>query len=322
MSRKKLKRKKKQQRDADETTASLLTLDDETRKLLQRGGLWATVICALAIAIYAGFGRLSETVHAFDRYDRRLALEWVDLPDWLKLRDNRHILDSLTRQVDLRDDDRLLDPMLAERLGRSLSEPDVGWIKSVDRVTLRPNGVVSIRCQFRRPMAWVRHGMYCYLVDEEGARLPGRYDTTECRDSSLLMVIGVRAGPPSIGDVWRGADLSSGLRLVSLLAGNAFRHQIDSVAVLNHDGRLDHSRPHLELVTDRRGSRIWWGRPPDEEHGTEITAAQKITLLNSLYRQWGRIDMNRSYVNIMTWPDKVAMPAVKRSPRPARLLRG
>jgi hypothetical protein len=81
------------------------------------------------------------------------------------------------------------------------------------------------------------------------------------------------------------------------------------VRVDNHLGRVNPLLPQIELMTDRPGSRIWWGRAPGEEHGCEINSAQKIALLESLYRQSGRIDMNRSYVNVTTWPDRVAAPA-------------
>ncbi len=322
MARRKLKQKKKQRDDAESTRFGFLRLGGEHRSRTVRGAVWLAAIGCVAIGICIGLARLETRVHALDRYDRSLTLRWVDLPDWLQLPDNKHILDGLARRVDLRAEDRLLDPCLAERLGRVLCEPTVGWIKSVDRVAVEPDGVVSIRCKFRRPVSWVQHGRYCYLVDAEGVRLPGRYAVSDCDDSSLMLIEAVRLDPPATGSVWRGADLAAGLRLVTLLTDKPFRHQIVSVDVANHDGRCDRSRPHIELATDRAGSRVWWGRPPDEEFGTEITASQKITLLDTLYRQWGRIDMNRSYVNIMTWPDRIAMPATERPAKNGRLLRG
>jgi hypothetical protein len=140
--------------------------------------------------------------------------------------------------------------------------------------------------------------------------------------NALLMIDGVAGAPPDIGYPWPGADVASGLRLSTLLGDKPFRHQIGSINVANHQGRRDRSRPHIELATDRKGSRIWWGRPPEDDFGTEISATQKLLLLETLYRQWGRIDMNRSYVNIMTWPDRVAMPAMMQSSAQGRLLRG
>jgi hypothetical protein len=295
------------------------------RRVLLRGAVWTALIAAVAVGVCLGFGRLAEKVHALDRFDRELVLEWTDLPGWLRLRDNRHILEGLAQRVDLRPQDRLRDPELAERIGQALSAPDVGWIKSVDRVTVQPNGVVSVRCQFRHPSAWVRRGRYCYLIDDTGVRLPGQYVPDDCTGGALLVIDGVQQSAPDVGGAWRGADLAAGLRMAVLLAAKPFRSQVTSVIVENYDGRLDRSRPHIELATDRPGSRVWWGRPPEEEFGTEITATQKVTLLQTLYEQYGRIDMGQPYVNIMTWPDRIGVPAPPAPPpieKPARARRG
>jgi hypothetical protein len=266
--------------------------------------------------------RLESFVHAKDSYQRALTLEWIDLPDWLRMPENGHILDSLVARVNLRDCDRMLDEQLAFRLGTTLAAPEVGWVKSVDRVQVRPEGVVAIKCRFRQPRAWVKQGSCCYLVDEENVRLPGRYDAIDCQGSALMTIVGVRSKPPVVGQCWTAADLTDGARLVALLSTKPFRDEITSVNVSNHDGRVDRSRPHIELVTAAKGSRIWWGLPPEREHGKEITAAQKVTLLETLYRQWGRLSVNRPYIDIRTWPDRIAMPMVIPTSTQPRVLRG
>ncbi len=274
-----------------------------TRRLALAG-----LVTALIVGAAFGMERLQSHVAAMSRYDRILALEWVDLPDWLQQPRNHHILESLTQRVQLRDDDRLLDPDLAERLGAALLDPSIGWIKAVERVVVRPDGVVAIRCLFREPAAWVLHEGYCYLVDAESVRLPGCYEPDDLETNSLLMIHGVAAAPPGVGIRWAGTDLTSGIRLAGLIANHPFIHQVDRIIVANHDGRQARDRPHLEIATDRPGSRIWWGRPPAEEYGTEISASQKLALLDKLYGHWGRIDLDRSYVDIRTHPDSVVLP--------------
>jgi len=296
--------------------------DPDVRKRCLRAFAVVAVMGLIVYALNRGLDKVETFVHAMPRYDAPVRLQWDGLPDWLRLPENRHILEDLTRRTGLTEADRPLDDVLAERVGKALDRPDIGWVKSVERVTVRPDGVVAVRCQFRRPIAWVPWGRYCYLVDAERVRLPGRYDPAACQTGVLLPVVGVRSGPPEVGQIWPGDDLASGLAMAGLLGDQAFRHQITGVLVSNHDGRQNKSRPHIELATDRVGSRIWWGRPPGEEHGTEIAARQKLTLLEMLYREWGRVDMNRAYVDIMTWPDRVAMPAEPSPARPHRLLRG
>ena len=276
---------------------------------LKRNLIMTGLVAALVSGLCIGLTSLESHVHTMPRYAEVLALEWDNLPDWLRLRENRHILKTLTRRVNLKRSDHRLDPQLAERLGTTLLDPGLGWVKSVNRVMVRPDGRVSMRCQFRRPAAWIQYDRYCYLVAAESVRLPGRYDFNECINSSLLMISGVDSRPPAVGQVWSGADLNSGLKLASLISERPFRNQVDRIIVANHDGRKERNRPHIELATDRRGSRIWWGRPPEEEYGIEITANQKLTLMETLFRQWGRIDLNRAYVDVRTHPDSVVLPA-------------
>jgi hypothetical protein len=299
-------------------------IGETLRRVLLRGGAWTLVISLVVVGACLGFGRLEKKVHALERFDRELVLEWTDLPQWLRLRDNRRILEDLAQRVGLCPEDRLLDPELAQRVGEALSAPDVGWVKSVDRVTVKPDGVVSVRCKFRNPSAWVRRGQSCYLIDDQGVRLPGRWKVADCTGSSLLMIEGVQQKAPAVGTAWSGADLAAGLHMATLLADKPFRAQITGIIVDNYDGRRDRSRPHIELATDRPGSRVWWGRAPNEESGTEITATQKVTLLQTLYDQYRRIDLGQPYVNITTWPDRISVPAPPSSPpeKPSPTRRG
>lgn len=320
-------RTRKSDKNADNTLAAALAGAIARVRAFVAGwpaSRWLALAAAVLIptVLCVGFGRMENYVHGLPRYDRALMLKWEDLPAWLRVPDNRHVLDSLARQVNLRSIDRLLDASLAARLGSALDDPRVGWVKAVERVRVEPSGEVSIKCRFRTPVAWVRHRHYGYLVDDEGVRLPGCYDIADCRGASLLMIEGVAAAPPEVGEPWEGADLASALKLSAMLSDRPFRHQISSILVDNYRGRRDMSRPHIELVTEQGDSRIWWGRPPGEEFGTEISAQQKVTLMEAMYRQMGRIDSHRKYVDVMTWPDRVAMPAVMQAPAQSRLLRG
>lgn len=275
-----------------------------------------TVISVIALSILGGvswgLGKLDAKVRQLPRYDNALALQWVNVPDWLRLDENRHILETLTREANLQARDRLLDPDLAKRLGSALARPSLGWVKAVDRVMVRPDGIVSVSCEFREPKAWVLYKNHCYLVDAESVRLPGSYEPADCEGSRLLMITGVAKAPPRVGEVWDGADLQSGLKLVQLVEYRPFHQQVRRILVANAGGRVDKNKPHLEMSTDRPNSRIWWGRAPNQEYGTEISAYQKLTLLDSLYQKWGRIDLNRSYVDVRTHTDGVVAPTSSR----------
>lgn len=274
----------------------------------------ARVVAYAGLFVLAAFcttrvlGYLENHVHGMAKYDKFvLAIEWQDLPDFLRRPDNRHILDSIQSRIDLRPTDRILDAGLAARVGGSLAEPSIGWVRSVDRVTVRPDGTVAIKCTFREPAAYVQHGEACYLVDQDGFLLPGWYRPEDCTTSKLLLISGVKQTPPSVGHQWIGDDLQSGLRLAGLISGRAFRDQVDRIIVSNYSGRVDRKRPGIELATTRPGSRIWWGLAPNQENGTETTTEQKLALLDWLYREHGRIDLNRAYVDVRTHPTSVSI---------------
>jgi hypothetical protein len=301
------------------------SVPSQTRSWLLRSLLMTILAGAILTSIGMGLKRSEAFVRSFNQYDRPLVLEWIDLPDWLHLPENGHILDSLIARVDLRPTDRLFDPTLASRLGAALAAPDVGWVKSVERIQVRPDAVVAVTCRYRRPRAWVIPGpsrKLCYLIDAEGIRLPGRYEAADCKPSGLMTITGVHGKPPEVGQKWSAPDLAAGLKLVTLLSPRPFQGEITAISVANHDGRNDKNRSHIELITDPKGPHIWWGRPPDAEHGIEISAAQKVTLLETLYRQWGHLSVNRPYIDIRTWPDRVAMPLLIPETLQPRILRG
>lgn len=298
------------------------SISDSTRRLLLQGIGVTLLLTCLFVGGNQAMQRMKSFVHQQSQYDHPLVLEWENLPDWLMLPDNGHILDSLVARVDLQPTDRMLDPELSHRIGSALTASDVGWVKTVDRIQIRADGVIGIRCQFRKPAAWVRLGSFCYLVDDESFRLPGRYEADDCKGTALMTILGIRGKPPGVGQRWPAAELADGIRTVALLSTKPFHREISAVNVSNHEGRVDRNRPHIELITDAKGSRIWWGRPPERELGIEISATQKVTLLETLYKQWGRLSVNRPYIDIRTWPDRVAMPMMIPTTSQTRVLRG
>ncbi len=272
------------------------------RGLLLRGGLAMVLLVGAAV----GLRWLEQRVVAPmpDRSPR--VIQWVGLPTWLQAPANRHIVDRLSQACGLSAEDRLLDPHLAERVARRLEDPALAWIAKVHRVELRPDGTVSVACEFREPIAWVRHNGACYLLSSDGVRLPGEYSPARVTDPGLTLLDGVLTEAPPAGYEWLGADVDAGLRVLREISARSFRHQVRRVLVDNVRGRRNPQRPQIELETDSPTARIGWGRPPGEEDGMEISAEQKLALLESMFRQSGRIDMNRPYVNITMWPDRVA----------------
>jgi len=83
---------------------------------------------------------------------------------------------------------------------------------------------------------------------------------SDCEGGELMMIEGVRMKAPEVGEVWRGADVSAGLKLARMLRGEAFRYQIR--ASTSKPRRPRGPQPAaIELATDLPGSRIWGTRP-------------------------------------------------------------
>lgn len=275
-----------------------------TRHLATRAGMLA----ALTILVAIGLRLTERAVHAMPRFSRVPTLEWVQLPDWLAEPRNRAILQRITESAGLSVDDRVYDPTLTRRIGERLSRPENGWVARVRQVKARPDGVVRAWCDFRRPVAWVSCETGCYLLADDGVRLPGSYGPAVVCDSSLVRIVGVAGEPPAVGQRWASSDLVAGLKVLTCCADRPFVSQIVEVDVGNHHGRRSRVRPQLELKTDR-AARVLWGRTPGEEDGCEIPADRKVALLETLYRRFGRIDLNVAFVNVMNWPDRVGLPA-------------
>ncbi|MEK6644900.1 MAG: hypothetical protein AABZ08_13435, partial [Planctomycetota bacterium] len=103
------------------------SISDSTRRLLFQGIGVTLLLTCLFVGGNQAMQRMKSFVHQQTQYDHPLVLEWENLPDWLMLPDNGHILDSLVARVDLQPTDRMLDPELSQRIGSALTASDGGW---------------------------------------------------------------------------------------------------------------------------------------------------------------------------------------------------
>ncbi|MBN1346786.1 MAG: hypothetical protein JXQ73_29110 [Phycisphaerae bacterium] len=276
---------------------------------VMRGALSLTALAILAVGAAYGLPVVETYVAGLPQYQAPLAIELVDPPEWLEA--NAHVAQDIVERCGVVERDRRLTPGLAKRAVDSLSH--VGWIRQVHEVSIGADNVIRICCDYREPLAWVSHGGFYYLVDEEHVRLPGRYSHEEVdRDSGLLLVMGVVAPPPDEGARWEGADLKAGVKMVRLLRDKPYFDQITGVIVANYGGRLDRRASHIELATDR-DARIRWGRAPGEEVD-EPTAEEKLAHLQGIWRDHDRVDMGRPWVDIQVWPDRVHVPCATMQP--------
>ena len=265
-----------------------------------RGLLHLAGAVAAVAGIMFGLGTLRERVYALPEFDLPVTLKLVNTPSWLNDAQLREMLSGLEPM-------RFLDAQVTQEVAAHVERS--GWVEHVVRAERCRGGVIKVQCEFRRPLAVVQQGGQFILVDERGIRLPGIYSDP----GEFVIVQGVGEAAPAVGELWEGADLEAGLRLVKLLVGEPFYGQVGAVSVHNYGGREAAKEAHLALLTRPDGrtghwGRVLWGSGPGEEI-EEPTASEKIRLLRANYQQCGRIDAGAPWIDVSVSPGEYRKPA-------------
>jgi len=197
--------------------------------------------------------------------------------------------------------------LLVRTVARLKKNPWISEVKQVRRVYgEKPGDTLEVDCDYRAPIALVKWGQAYWLVDNDGYLLPEKYTDANLdkivvgRDNrtTIRVIEGVRQPPPEAGRRWAGADLAAGLDLVKLFYGKLFLDEVTGVDVTNYGGRIRRSDPQLVLDT-RYGTQVWWGRPLNtKDFFVEVSAARKLEILRAVVQKDGRIDANRSYLDV------------------------
>jgi len=246
------------------------------------------------------FGTLAGITFGLQRLETRVEqtaaqqpwrMQWADvpadLPDWIldEIAYERHFYDL--RPIFSRD---LYDPRLCFELGAALSRSP--WISRVERVSKRADGTVVVHAGFRMYLTYVVRNGTGYLVDAQGVRLPRQEAEAALGQYGMILVEGVQAPVPAVGQPWAAPEVTAGLRLVEYLAKHAprqLRAALRAVDVANYNNRLDRHSGWLRIRTLQPGTYILWGHPVGEEYDTESSPQRKLELLWSIYREHGQI---------------------------------
>lgn len=257
-----------------------------------RAGLRRLVMLALWLASFAG---LAYGLHRLEPYARGAygstpwRLQWVkvpdSVPDWVLAEVERDQLTDALRRRPAHDPELCRD--LAAALGRS------PWIAAVRRVAVQADGLVNVRADVRTYLTYVVSDKMGYLVDRAGVRLPREEPRSRLDQYGMILLEGVKAGPPPPGQPWPGEDVAAGLKLVAYLEERCprggLRESLKAVDVANYNGRLNRREGWLRLRTLHPGRLIHWGKPPGEEYDIEARADRKLEHLTALYARHGQI---------------------------------
>lgn len=266
--------------------------------------IWTGSIAGLVSAI----NLLANQVRA-EATAQPLHVEWVDLPRWLPhlaYEDGQFVLPAIESNVAglLKRD--LLDPQLASEFADRLRASP--WIARVDRVTKRHDGEIRVQAEFRCPAAYVDVEKRAYLVDTNGVRLPVEKSTEDLPTENWLLITGLQAPTPAVGEAWDSEEVLAALRLVDFIETATkrgevpFRAWLRSVDVANYDGKASSKDGKLRIRTLQPQCYIDWGLPPGGEGSIDAPAARKLSNLRRWFAKVGKFPPK---VIEARWPEDV-----------------
>jgi hypothetical protein len=160
-----------------------------------------------------------------------------------------------------------------------------GWFTNVNQVSWVSDNQATIDASFLIPYAKVIDGYGEVFIDAMGRRLPTREGVIvnpNYHFISLEKTIHPRPQRPVLQ--WNGEDVYAALKLLHIIYNKSWATQIQTIDLSrwSSDGCL--------VLTTNTPSRLIWGSAPNEEKGLEALAEDKITRLNWLQSNFGRID--------------------------------
>ncbi|HEV7300025.1 MAG TPA: hypothetical protein VGN72_11720 [Tepidisphaeraceae bacterium] len=200
------------------------------------------------------------------------------------------------------------------------------WVHQVHQVRRvygeQPGDTIEIDCDFRAPIALVKWGIYYWLVDGNGVKLPEQYTADlvpkivldQNKRPAIRIIEGVKLPPPETGNPWHGDDLHAALDMIKLLYGRPFADDIVKVDVTNIAGRVDGREAQVVLVT-KWDTQVRWGRPVNaKDFIIEAPVARKLQGLQDVYAQYKRVDAGKPWIDVRF--DKITHPVSTPAPTP------
>jgi len=193
------------------------------------------------------------------------------------------------------------------------------WVKQVHQVRRAygqaPGDTLEVDCEWRAPVALVKWGDFYWLIDGDGVKLPEQFTAKQVpaivlgRDNktNIRIIEGVNTPPVESGQHWPGDDLAAGIDMVKLLYAKPYAEEIGKVDVTNFNGRKQTREAQIVLVT-KYGTQVKWGRPVNaKDFFVEVPPSRKLDYIQSVFKQFGRVDGNRPWIDIRF--DKITYPS-------------
>jgi hypothetical protein len=295
----------------------------ERKPLLSRGVRRALVHSLVAVTLVSsvGTGLWALRRHVardlvYDNHPPRVVL--TNRPAWM----SDFLATQIIRSVRPRGGTSAIDKAVIEETYSALSANP--WVDRVNHVRRafgeRPGDTIEIDCDFRVPVALVKGGLYYWLVDVNGVKLPDQYSpdlvpkvVLDDRGQTQLRIIeGVKSPPPESGEKWAGDDVRAGIELARLIFAEPFANEIIKIDVANFAGRVDGREAQIVFVT-RWDTQVRWGRPANAtDYIIEAPTSTKLANLRAVRQTYGRVDARQPWIDVRfdqpTYPVSVSPP--------------
>jgi hypothetical protein len=160
-----------------------------------------------------------------------------------------------------------------------------GWFTIVNQVRWVSDTHAIVDATFLIPYAVVRDVQGKVFIDAQGRRLPTRDGIIVNPNYHFITIENtLHARPQRPGLQWNGNDILSALKVLHIIYNKPWALEIKTLDVGTWSSDASIS------FTTNTPSRLKWGSAPNEERGLEALADDKITRLDWLHTNFGRID--------------------------------
>jgi hypothetical protein len=241
----------------------------------------AILIGVLALGGHKAFSLGRATVTDSERF--RLSLREIEitpLPVWIRA----DLLGQVQRSAGLPDELSSLDIQLTSRLGEAFGANP--WVRKVREVRLIHPRTVRVGLTYREPVAVVQTAHSLHPIDRDAVLLPAE----DLTDPAIYVTIsGVRSTPTSpAGTKWQDPVVQAAAITADTLAGYHLKLSISAIDVSEY--RPAATRPGAIMLLTEAGTRVKWGRPPDDDFPGEVSTQTKLTRLFKYLQDHGSLD--------------------------------
>ena len=233
---------------------------------------------------------------------------FVNPPHWM----NAQLRERLERVATPATSRSSLDASVVQDVASVLSaEPWVKQVKQVRRLYGESAGdTLQIECEFRAPVALVQDEGWFWMVDADGVKLPERFLKGELGKVAngqgllgmqLRVITGVHYPAPQAGEKWKGEDLAAALELAKVFHDKPYMNDVAmiDVSAIDPPGIIDGRRRNEVVLITKFNTQIRWGEPMSRSaFSVDVPVGQKLLTLERLWKEYGRVDAGRPWIEI------------------------